>query len=64
MLPLVSAPEVYLTQGEVEGLGGWSRREQSWEVVKTVVGLAAFGEDCGRGQARGRAGSCFSNLDS
>lgn len=55
---------MYLTQGEVEGLGGWSGGEQSWEVVKTVVGLAAFGEDCGRGQARGRAGSCFSNLDS
>lgn len=46
---------------EVEGLGGRSGRERSCEVVKSAVGLAAWGEDCGRGQARGHAG--FSNLD-
>ena len=57
-------PEVHLTQEEVEGLGGRSGGERSWEVVKPIVGLAAFGEDCGLGQARGRAGRGFSNLDS
>lgn len=55
---------MYLTQEEVDGVGGWSGGERSLEVVKTIVGLAAFGEDRGLGQAPGRAGRCFSNLDS
>lgn len=50
---------MYLTEGEVEGLGGPSGGKQSCELGKNVVGLAAWGEECGRGTGAASRGEAL-----